>query len=67
MCDSPPGAQVHHSMVEYRKQWNFFYHVGNYFDGTYEGSKYRRNVAVDKMYYNPDGRIQIVIFTEEGP
>jgi hypothetical protein len=58
----PPGAQDHHSMIQYHGQWYYFYHRGDY-NG---GDLYRRNVCVDYLYYNDDGTIQMVIQTEEG-
>lgn len=60
---SPPGAQDHHSMIEYHGQWYYFYHVGNYGDN---GSLYRRNVCVDSLFYNEDGTMQIVVQTTAG-
>jgi len=53
---SPPGAQDHHSMIEYHGQWYYFYHVGNH-DG---GSLFRRNVCIDSLFYLPDGRMEEV-------
>ncbi|MFC2090011.1 family 43 glycosylhydrolase [Bacteroidota bacterium] len=59
----PPGAQDHHSVIEYHGQWYYFYHVGNY--GT-NGSAFRRNICIDSLFYNPDGTMQEVIGTETG-
>jgi len=59
----PPGAQDHHSMIEYHGQWYYFYHVGNY--GT-DGSAYRRNICIDSLHYNPDGTIQEIVQTTTG-
>lgn len=59
----PPGAQDHHSMIEFHGQWYYFYHVGNYGPG---GSAYRRNICIDSMFYRPDGTIQEVIGTTTG-
>ncbi len=59
----PPGAQDHHSMIEYHGQWYYFYHVGNY--GT-DGSAYRRNICIDSLHYNPDGTMQEVVQTTTG-
>ncbi len=60
---NPPGAQDHHSMVEYHGQWYYFYHVGNY--GT-DGSLYRRNICIDSLHYNADGTMQEVQQTTVG-
>ena len=59
----PPGAQDHHSIIEYHDQWYYFYHVGNY--GP-DGSGHRRNVCVDYLYYNDDGTMKRVIGTTKG-
>lgn len=59
----PPGAQDHHSIIEFHGQWYYFYHVGNY--GP-EGSAFRRNICVDSLYYRSDGTIQEVIGTTTG-
>ena len=64
---NPPGAQDHHSIIEYKNQWYYFYHVGNFVnDKGEEGRGYRRNVCVDYLYYNPDGTMQMVKQTKEG-
>ncbi len=60
--EAPEGAQDHHSIVEYKGNWYYFYHVGNH-DG---GDLYRRNVCVDNLYYNEDGSIQPVVGTPHG-
>lgn len=57
-----PGAQDHHSMLEYHGQWYYFYHIGTY-NGT---NQYRRNTAIEYMYYNPDGTIQKIVQTTTG-
>lgn len=60
---SPPGAQDHHSIIEYHGQWYYFYHLGNY--GS-DGSLYRRNVCVDSLFYNEDGSMQEIVQTQTG-
>lgn len=59
---APPGAQDHHSIVPYKGQWYYFYHVGNY-NGT---NQYRRNTCIDYLYYNTDGTIQTIQQTTQG-
>jgi len=66
----------HHSIVEYKGQWYFFYHNSDlYFQNTpdeepvlnWDGiNPFRRSVCVDYLYYNSDGTIQKVIPTKEG-
>jgi arabinoxylan arabinofuranohydrolase len=58
----PPGAQDHHSMIEFKGKWYYFYHVGNYTGGSF----HRRNVCIEYLYYNPDGTIKMVVQTKEG-
>jgi arabinoxylan arabinofuranohydrolase len=62
MASGPPGAQDHHSIIEYCGQSYYFYHVGNY-NG---GSSFRRNTCVEYLTYNPDGTIQPIIYTTNG-
>ena len=57
-----PGAQDHHSIVEFKNQWYYFYHVGTY-DG---GDGNERNVCAEYLYYNADGTMKKVIHTSEG-
>lgn len=63
LAPGPPGAQDHHSMIEYHGQWYYFYHVGNYGPNA---SMYRRNVCIDSMFYNEDGTIQLIEHTGTG-
>tara|TARA_B110000285_G_C15040599_1_gene571606 strand:+ start:45 stop:1043 length:999 start_codon:yes stop_codon:yes gene_type:complete len=60
------GAQDHHAIIQIEGKWYYFYHVGNYNDGKADGSLYRRNICVDRLYYNPDGTIKLVKKTGEG-
>ncbi len=55
-------AQDHHSIIDFKGQSYYFYHIGNY-NG---GNGYRRNICVDYLYYNPDGTMQMVKQTLEG-
>lgn len=59
----PPGSQDHHSMLEYKNQWYYFYHVGNYGE---DASLHRRNVCIDSLFYNNDGTMKEVIQTTTG-
>jgi beta-xylosidase len=62
----PPGAQVHGSIIEFKGQWYYFYHLGNYTDANgIEGSKHRRNVCFDKLYFEDNGSIRPVEYTLE--
>lgn len=58
----PPGAQDHHSIIDFHGQGYYFYHTGNY-NG---GSLFRRNVCVDSLHYNEDGTMKVVEQTTIG-
>ena len=45
----------HGSIVEFKGQWYSFYH-----NSALSGHDWLRSICVDKLYYNPDGTIQIV-------
>ena len=60
------GFTIHPSVVEFKKQWYFFYHDGSYtLDGT-PGGDCRRQVCVEYLYFNPDGSIKPINLTTEG-
>ena len=52
----------HHSIVNYKGQWYFFYHRNDYspeFDKS-------RSARIEKLYFNEDGTIQEIFPTERG-
>lgn len=59
---NPKQRQDHHSIVLYKGQNYFFYHWQNW-NG---GSKFKRNTAIEYLYYNEDGTIQEIVATKEG-
>ncbi len=59
---NPKQRQDHHSIVNYKGQDYFFYHWQNW-NG---GSKFRRNTAIEYLYYNEDGTIKEIYATKEG-
>ena len=60
------GFTIHPSVIEFKKQWYFFYHDGSYtLDGT-PGGDCRRQVCVEYLYFNPDGTIKPITLTTEG-
>jgi len=60
------GFTIHPSVVEFQKQWYFFYHDGSYtLDGT-PGGDCRRQVCVEYLYFNPDGSIKPIHLTNKG-
>ncbi len=52
----------HPGVVDYKGHSYLFYHTGKLPDG----GGYHRSVAVEEIYYNEDGTIQPVDFTDEG-
>jgi beta-xylosidase len=62
MAPRPIGAQDHHSIVEFKGQWYYFYHISLKDLPKYKESQ-GRIVCFDKLYYNPDGTIQMVKHT----
>jgi hypothetical protein len=60
------GFTIHPSVIEFKKQWYFFYHDGSYaLDGT-PGGDCRRQVCVEYLYFNKDGSIKPITLTTEG-
>lgn len=51
----------HGSIVEYKGQWYAFYHTS-----TLSHNDWLRSVCVDKLYYNEDGTIKMVVQTSGG-
>ena len=62
MAPAPEGAQDHHSIIEFKGEWYYFYHIA--LDGfpKYKESQ-GRIVCFDKLYYNEDGTIQMIKHT----
>ena len=64
MGPRPIGAQDHHSIVEFKGQWYYFYHISLKDLPKYKESQ-GRIVCFDKLFYNPDGTIQMVKHTKQ--
>ncbi|MDI1248452.1 MAG: family 43 glycosylhydrolase [Lacunisphaera sp.] len=58
----PAGAQDHHSIVEFKGQWYYFYHIAEKEFPLYKESQ-GRIACYDKLYYNEDGTMQLVRHT----
>jgi len=52
----------HHSIVNYKGQWYFFYHHNDYSPNDDK----RRSVRIEKLTFNPDGTIQEIKPTMRG-
>lgn len=64
MAPAPRGAQDHHSIIEFKDQWYYFYHIAlPDIPAVKDGQS--RIVCFDKLYHNEDGTIQTVQHTGE--
>jgi hypothetical protein len=52
----------HQSIIEFKNQWYFIYQTAD----LPGGGDYRRSVAIDYLFYNPDGTIMQIVQTREG-
>jgi hypothetical protein len=60
------GFTIHPSVIQFKKNWYFFYHDGsNALNGT-PGGYSRRTVCIEHLYFNSDGTIKPIILTPEG-
>ncbi|MDR2475247.1 MAG: family 43 glycosylhydrolase [Bacteroidales bacterium] len=58
----PTNSYTNHgSIVEYKGQWYAFYHDSTLSERNGEFNDWLRSICVDKLNYNPDGSIQLVI------
>jgi len=62
MASWPKGAQDHHSIIEFKGQWYYFYHIALNNLPLYKESQ-GRIFCFDRLYYNKDGTIQKVFQT----
>ena len=62
LAPRPQGAQDHHSIIEFKGQWYYFYHIGLKDLPKYKESQ-GRIVSFDKLFYNEDGTIQMIKHT----
>ena len=53
----------HQSIIEFKGKSYFIYHNGGI---PTEGGSFRRSVCIDRLYYEPDGRMRRVVMTSEG-
>lgn len=62
MAPNPHGAQDHHSIIEFKDQWYYFYHIAHPDYPKYKESQ-GRVMSFDKLEYNNDGTIKMVEHT----
>jgi len=60
------GFTIHPAVIEFKKQWYFFYHDGSYSLHGKPGGDTRRSVCVEYLYFNPDGTIKPLRLTTAG-
>lgn len=53
----------HQAIIDFKGKSYFIYHTGGI---QPNGGSFRRSVAIDELYYNPDGTIKRVVMTTEG-
>lgn len=63
MAPKAEGAQDHHSIVKFNKNWYYFYHIGGNRFKTKGWKGERRIACFDKLFYNEDGTIKMVKHT----
>jgi len=73
ILDTVNSGTNHHSIVEYKRNWYFFYHNADLSLSKIQDesekekySKYRRSVCVEYLYYNEDGTIKKISQTKMG-
>ena len=62
IAPAPDGAQDHHSIIEFKGQWYYFYHIAPKDFPKYKESQ-GRIVCFEKLFYNADGTIQMIKHT----
>lgn len=53
----------HQAIIEFKGKPYYIYHTGGI---QPNGGSFRRSVAIDRLYYNPDGTMKRVVMTTEG-
>jgi arabinoxylan arabinofuranohydrolase len=62
MAPRPQGAQDHHSVIEFKGQWFYFYHIAISEYPLYKEAQ-GRIACYEKLFYNEDGTIEMVVHT----
>ena len=60
------GFTIHPAVIEFKKQWYFFYHDGSYTLNGAPGGDTRRMVCAEYLYFNEDGTIKPITLTTGG-
>jgi hypothetical protein len=64
LAPAPEGAQDHHSIIEFKGEWYYFYHIALPNLPKYKESQ-GRITCFEKLKYNPDGTIQMIKHTKQ--
>lgn len=60
------GFTIHPAVIQFKKQWYFFYHDGSYSLNGLPGGDCRRQICLEYLRFNPDGTIKPITLTTEG-
>jgi beta-xylosidase len=63
VLDQVSSTTNHPAIVEFQGQWWMVYHTAE----APGGGNFRRSVAVDRLFFNPDGTMQRVVQTQGSP
>lgn len=66
MAPRPEGAQDHHSIIEFKGKWYYFYHIAIR-EFPLHKEEQGRIACVERLYYNEDGTIRMVKHTRGVP
>lgn len=66
MAPKSEGAQDHHSIIEFKGNWYYFYHIAVPNLPLYKEEQ-GRIACFDRLYYNEDGSIKMVEHTKGDP
>lgn len=61
MAPAQKGAQDHHSIVEFKGKWYYFYHIAGIKFKPENWNGERRIACFDRLFYNEDGTIKMVV------
>lgn len=62
MAPKPQGAQDHHSIIEFKEKWYYFYHIA-ISDIPENKDGQGRIACFDRLFYNEDGSIKMIKHT----
>ncbi|MCH7396626.1 glycoside hydrolase family 43 protein [Belliella sp. DSM 107340] len=60
------GFTIHPAVIEFKDQWYFFYHDGGYDLNGAPGGDTRRQVCLEYLYFDDNGKIKPIELTQKG-